>query len=83
MQANEAETGGRQTFAFEVVAERAHGARAGRSNRYEQNRVDLILLQHSRKLPRCTLDAGWWRRTHEGVMHGGDRADHAFALQLV
>ena len=42
MQPDEADSYGRNAFLLEIMGERAHGARAERSDRREQNRVDPI-----------------------------------------
>jgi hypothetical protein len=41
----QADTGGHEAGAFQKIAERAHGARAIRSDRGEKDSIDLILLQ--------------------------------------
>ena len=47
---NQADADRQQPFAFQVVAERADGARAVRSDRREKHRIDPVLFQQARDL---------------------------------
>ena len=67
----------RHAFGLEIVAERAHGARAEGSNRRQQDAVDPILFQAPSHGPGVLLHAARVCRPHEGVMVRRDRADCA------
>lgn len=59
----------RDTLPFEEMSERADGARAGRSNRHKQSRVDAVLLQQTRKMLGVRFGSIGRKRAHEGVMN--------------
>ena len=66
--AHQADAGGGNALLFEEVAQRAHGARAGGSNRNEQRRVDIVGLQQAGEMLGMRLGRGRRKGAHEGVM---------------
>ena len=73
--AHQADAGGGNALPLEEVAQRAHGARAGGSNRNEQGGVDLVGLQQAGEMLGMRLGRGGRKGAHEGVVHRGHRAD--------
>jgi hypothetical protein len=68
---------------LQIMPQRAHGARAERSNRRKNGRVDSIGFQPAGQLARVGLHLHRVGRTHERVVHRGDRADGPLRRQVV
>jgi hypothetical protein len=73
MLAHQADAGGRNAFSLKEVAQRAYGARAGGSNRNEQDGVDLIGLQQAGEMLGVRLRRVGRKGAHEKIVHRGHR----------
>ena len=60
--------GGGEAFTFRVVPQRAHGARAARSDRTHQDRVDIVRPQQIRQLRHVGNHVLQPAVAHEGVV---------------
>lgn len=80
---HQADLCGRQPVAFEVMCQRADGARAGRSDGHEEHGIDLVLRQQAGQLMDGGRHGAGMRRTHEGVMKGRDTANGTLTRHFV
>ena len=75
--AHQADAGGRNAFSLKEVAQRAHGARAGGSNRNEQDGIDLVGLQQSGEMLGVRFRHVGGKGAHEGIVHRCHRPNGA------
>ena len=80
---DQAYSGGRDAFGFEVVTCRANGAGAVRSDGDEADRVDLVLPKQTREFTHGGLDLlGQPARAHERVVVVRDRSNQILRFEL-
>ena len=75
MLAYQADLGSAETFVFQVVSQSAYGARASRSNRHQEHRVNAFTFHQSGDLTGGAFVALRRQSSLDRVVKIGDRAD--------
>jgi hypothetical protein len=79
---NEADRHSRDALFLEIMPQRAHGARAERSNGRERNGADPVGVQPRRDVTRVGFHLHRIGRAHEGIMGRRHRSDYALGGEL-
>ena len=79
----QADLSGRDATAFQVMGERANGARTGRSNRHEAYGIDVVLGQQAGQVMGRRFHVFGVRRSHKGIVERCDAADDSLRCQSV
>lgn len=83
MFAYQADLSGRDAIAFQVMGERANGARTGRSNRHEAHGIDVVLGQQAGQVMGRGFHVFGVRRPHKGIVERRHAADDPLRCQFV
>jgi hypothetical protein len=80
---NQADLGGGNPLSFQIVAQRAYGARAERSDRHQQDRIHGVSFQKAGQAPGSLFHGGRVGGPHERIVELGHGSDGLFGGQFV